>query len=184
VVNRRRVAARSASALLDDWRIFVVEMRVLVRVQVEIVVRLWLERIILSARGSIRLLGSLVRCVVGREASEITPSMTLLLRSTVFSRRLKIVGGESRHVSIVVSKRRSADATRPRRRPSKKANDVSSGTELVTTTALALEPCVECNLRQGRRKMEVDPRSLGAADAAPAAHQRPFGKQRGSTERT
>ena len=55
-----------------------------------------------------------------REASEITPSMTLLFRSTVFSRRLKIVGGESRHVSIVVSKRRSADATRPRRRPSKK----------------------------------------------------------------
>jgi len=50
-------------------RIFVVEMRVLVRVQVEVVVRLWLERIILSARGSIRLLGSLVRCVVGLAVS-------------------------------------------------------------------------------------------------------------------
>ena len=60
------MAAPSASALLDDRRIFVVEMRVLVRVQVvEIVVRLWLEGIILRARGSIRFLGSLVRCVVG-----------------------------------------------------------------------------------------------------------------------
>ena len=63
------MAAPSASALLDDRRIFVVEMRVFVRVQVEIVVRLWLERIILSARGSIRFLGRLVRCVVGLAVS-------------------------------------------------------------------------------------------------------------------
>jgi hypothetical protein len=55
------MAAPSASALLDDRRIFVVEMRVLVRVQVvEIAVRLWLEGIILRARGFIRFLGSLV----------------------------------------------------------------------------------------------------------------------------
>jgi hypothetical protein len=60
------MAAPSASALLDDRRIFVVEMRVLVRVQVvEIAVRLWLEGIILRARGFIRFLGSLVRGVVG-----------------------------------------------------------------------------------------------------------------------
>src|SRR5580704_12902932 len=64
------MAAPSASALLDDRRIFVVEMRVFVRVQVvEIVVRLWLERIILRARGSISLFGSLVRCVVGLAVS-------------------------------------------------------------------------------------------------------------------
>ena len=52
------------------------------------------------------------------KAREITPSMILFAQR--FFRRLKIVGGESRHVSIVVSKRRSADATRTRRRPSKK----------------------------------------------------------------
>src|SRR5580700_1727313 len=60
------MAAPSASALLDDRRIFVVEMRVFVRVQVvEIDVRLWLEGIILRARGSIRFMGRLVRCIVG-----------------------------------------------------------------------------------------------------------------------
>ena len=66
LLGRRRVAARRASVLLGYRRIFVVEMRILVRVHaVEVVVRLWLEGIILRARGSIRFLGRLVRCVVG-----------------------------------------------------------------------------------------------------------------------
>ena len=60
------MAAPSASALLDDRRIFVVEMRVFVRVQVvEIDVRLWSDEIILRSRGSIRVVDRLVRCVVG-----------------------------------------------------------------------------------------------------------------------
>ena len=64
------MAAPSASALLDDRRIFVVEMRVFVRVQVvEIAVRLWSEGIILRSRGSIRFFGRLVRCVVGVSVS-------------------------------------------------------------------------------------------------------------------
>ena len=64
------MAAPSGSALLDDRRIFVVEMRVFVRVQVvEIGFRLWSEGIILRSSGSIRFFGRLVRCVVGVSVS-------------------------------------------------------------------------------------------------------------------
>ena len=57
---------RAPGALLDDRRIFVIEMRVFVRLQViEIGFRLWSEGIILRSRGSIRFFGRVVRCVVG-----------------------------------------------------------------------------------------------------------------------
>ena len=59
-----------------------------------------------------------------------------------------------------------------------KANDAPSGAELVTTALLPFEPCVERDLRVRRGSMKVDSGSLGAADPAPAAHQRRFGEQR------
>ena len=63
------MAAPSGSALLDDRRIFVVEMRVFVRVQVVESFRDWSEGIILRSSGSTRFFGRLVRCVVGVSVS-------------------------------------------------------------------------------------------------------------------
>jgi hypothetical protein len=55
---------------------------------------------------------------------------------------------------------------------------VSSGAKSVTAALLAFEPCVERYLRERRGSMKVDSCSPGAADPAPAAHQRRFGEQR------
>ena len=62
--------------------------------------------------------------------------------------------------------------------PPQKAESRQSGAELVTAAPLAFEPCVERYLRERRGSMKVDLCSPGAADPAPAAHQRRFGEQR------
>jgi hypothetical protein len=53
-----------------------------------------------------------------------------------------------------------------------------SDAEPVTAAPLAFEPCIERCLRERRRSMKVDSCSLGAADPAPATHQRRFREQR------
>jgi hypothetical protein len=65
----------------------------------------------------------------------------------------------------------------PRKEPS--AESRQSGAESVTAAPLAFEPCVERYLRERRGSIKVDSCSPGAADPAPAAHQRRFGEQRG-----
>src|ERR1700728_5452476 len=67
---------------------------------------------------------------------------------------------------------------RGRRSPPQRAESRQLGAESVTAAPLAFEPCVERYLRERRRSMKVDSCSPGAADPAPAAHQRRFGEQR------
>ena len=54
--------------------------------------------------------------------------------------------------------------------PFERPNDVSSGSELVTTTLLLFEPGVERNLGEWRGSIKVDSPLPYAADPAPLAH--------------
>jgi hypothetical protein len=67
----------------------------------------------------------------------------------------------------------AVEGVRPQRAESRQ-----SGAESITAALLAFEPRIERCLRERRGSMKVDSCSLGAADPAPAAHQRPFGEQR------
>jgi hypothetical protein len=82
------------------------------------------------------------------------------------------------HDTAIAASARLCGAPPSRRCRHPKAGCLRSGAELVSAAPLAVEPFLELDLRNRPGRVQVDPLTPGAPDAAPPAHERQILEER------